>query len=767
MELATSLGATAFIPGPKDPDEFWRGVESILRNRGTKGTPGEEKMLGDEVYFLRNYSQVMVEKLEKKVSKLKNEIIEHERLEEELKTSENRLSIVQHVAHIGNWEWDVITNEGLWCEEAYRIFGKDPQKFTVTLDTFLSCVHPDDREFIKKSVHEALYEGKPYDIDHRIIYNDEDIRMVNEKAVMVRDDAGRTVRMVGTVQDITERKRAEEEINLLQTIMVAIPDTENFYTALGIVLQKVGKSTGWVLGEAWLPSHKGKYLEQVMVWHDNSVRMDEFGKKSAGFVFSPGIGLPGRVWTAKKPEWRRDATIDGDFPRADVCKEYGLRAAMGMPVLANGEVVAVLDFFVREQRKEDDRLIKIVSSVAAQLGCVIKRKRMEEEREKLREQLYHVQKLESVGKLAGGVAQEFNNILMVIMGYGSLLQAEIPEGTPAKDYIQKVLKSVERAAHLTQGLLTFSRKQSNNPRPVNLNDIIIQIKFLLSKVIGEDVRFETMLADKECTVMADSNQIEQVLMNLVTNARDAMPNGGILTVGTEIAEFDDTFIKFHGYGKPGKYVELSFSDTGVGMDEEIRERIFDPFFTTKEVGKGTGLGLSIVYGIVKQHNGYIDVESELGRGTTFKIYLPFLELRMEKVKPKLHPTSKECVLIAEDAVEVSDLIKIVLENAGYDVIEAVDGEDAVNKFKENKDEINFLVLDMMMPVKNGKEAYDMIKTIKPGIKALFISGYGMDIVCKKGILEEGLSFISKPISPKKLLAKVAEITGKQLDMQRA
>ena len=187
------------------------------------------------------------------------------------------------------------------------------------------------------------------------------------------------------------------------------------------------------------------------------------------------------------------------------------------------------------------------------------------------------------------------------------------------------------------------------------------------------------------------------------------------------------------------------------------------------MGKGTGLGLSIIYGIVKQHNGYIDVESELGKGTTFKIYLPFLELRIEKVKSQSHPhpTSKDCALVAEDAVEVRELIKIVLENAGYDIIEAVDGEDAVNKFKENKDEINFLVLDLMMPIKNGKEVYDMIKTIKPGIKVLFISGYSMDIVSKKGILEEGLSFISKPVSPRKLLAKVAEITGKQFDMQRA
>ncbi|MFO0795533.1 MAG: PAS domain-containing protein [Candidatus Brocadiaceae bacterium] len=524
-ELARSLGAIAFISGFKDGEEFWRDVESVLKSGGTKETPGEKELIEDELYFLRNYSQVVVEKLEKKVNELKNEILEHKRLEKELKMSEVRLAEAQHIAHVGDWEWDVITDEVLWSEEVYRIFGKDPQTFTVTFDACLSCVHPDDLEFVKKSVHEALHEGKPCDIDHRILCNDGEVRVVNRKAVVLRDDTGMAVRMIGTIQDITERKRASEGINLLQTIMMSIPETENFSTALGIVLQQVCKSTGWVFGEAWLPSHNGRYLEQLMVWHDNSDKLEEFGKKSAEFTFPPGVGLPGRVWVSKKPEWRRDATINGSFPRAYICKEYRLRAAMGMPVMANDKVVAVLGFFVREQRKEDERLIKIVSSVASQLGCVIKRKRMVEEREKLREQLYHVQKLESVGKLAGGVAHEFNNILMVIMGYGSLLQSEIPEGTPGKDYIQKIIKSVERAAHLTQGLLIFSRKQSNNPKPVNLNDIIRQIKFLMVKIIGEDVRFETMLSDTECTVMADSNQIEQVLMNLVTNARDAMPNG--------------------------------------------------------------------------------------------------------------------------------------------------------------------------------------------------------------------------------------------------
>lgn len=260
--------------------------------------------------------------------------------------------------------------------------------------------------------------------------------------------------------------------------------------------------------------------------------------------------------------------------------------------------------------------------------------------------------------------------------------------------------------------------------------------------------------------MADSGQIEQVLMNLATNARDAMPDGGTLTISTEIVELDREYIMTSGYGKPGKYALISVADTGKGIDEKTKGFIFEPFFTTKERERGTGLGLAVVYGIVKQHNGNIDVYSELDKGTTFRIYLPIIEAEVEETKPKVISTpigGKETVLIAEDNIDVRNYTKTVLEEFGYKVIEAVNGEDAINRFMENKDVIEFLLLDVIMPKKNGKEVYDAIKNVRPDIKALFMSGYAEDIIHRKGILEEGLNFVLKPISPQVLLKKIREV----------
>ncbi len=392
---------------------------------------------------------------------------------------------------------------------------------------------------------------------------------------------------------------------------------------------------------------------------------------------------------------------------------------------------------------------------------VTEKKLMEDEQNKMREQLYHSQKLESVGTLAGGVAHDFNNILAIIIGYGNLLEKSLGKDNLSRFYIQKILKSAERATNLVQGLLAFSRKQGSCQKPVPINKILLQIKNLLSRLIGEDIVLDIVPANNDCIVMADSDHMEQVLINLATNARDAMPNGGKLLIRTDSVELDSEFIRTHGYGEIGAYVRISVTDTGMGMDKETQRRIFQPFFTTKEVGKGTGLGLSIVYGIIKQHGGYINVESESGKGATFRIYLPVItKSTVEKEKSTPQPAylnGTETILVAEDEEDVRNLAKLLLEEAGYKVIAAVDGYDTINKFMENKDTINFLLLDMIMPTKNGREAYEEIRKIRPDIKALFMSGYSESFIHKKIILEEGLYHISKPFSQTMLLKKVREI----------
>ncbi len=386
------------------------------------------------------------------------------------------------------------------------------------------------------------------------------------------------------------------------------------------------------------------------------------------------------------------------------------------------------------------------------------------ERKRLEDQLRQAQKMEAVGRLAGGVAHDFNNILTTIIGYGSLMQFDLDDGNPAKPYVEQILSSAERAARLTQSLLAFSRKQIINPKPVRLGVVAGKMEKLFAKIIGEDIELRTVCHDENATVWADSGQLEQILMNLAANARDAMPDGGVLTIETDRMELDGDFIKAHGYGKPGPYAVLSVTDTGAGMDEKTRTKIFEPFFTTKEVGKGTGLGLSIVYGIVKQNSGYVSVYSEPGRGTTFRIYLPAILMNIEEAgAAALTDAARgtETVLVAEDDADVRKLTKAVLEGAGYTVIEAVDGENAIRLFAEHKDEIELVLIDVIMPKANGKAVSEAIRKMRPRVKIIFTSGYTADIIHKKGILEEGAHFIAKPILPNALLDRVRKTLDKR------
>jgi len=390
------------------------------------------------------------------------------------------------------------------------------------------------------------------------------------------------------------------------------------------------------------------------------------------------------------------------------------------------------------------------------------------ETRKLEDQLRHAQKMEAVGHLAGGVAHDFNNILTAIVGFGSLMKMEMAKDDTQTYRLEQILDSADRATKLTQGLLAFSRKQVINPKPVNLNDIVINIEKLIRRLLGEELELRLILAERDLTIKADSGQLGQVLMNLATNARDAMPDRGTLSITTELAALDLAFINSHGYGRPGTYALLSVADTGVGMDGRTKKNIFEPFFTTKEVGKGTGLGLSIVYGIVKQHNGYIVCDSKPSSGSLFRIYLPMIRSVVETaVSETMLPIQggAETVLVAEDDGAVRRFMKEILHQYGYTVIEAMDGEEAVGKFLENRDRVQLVILDVMMPKKNGKEVFDDIHAIRPEVKVIFASGYAGDVLHKKGLFNDGHAFIHKPVSPAELMKKVrAVLDGAQEPM---
>jgi PAS domain S-box-containing protein len=389
-------------------------------------------------------------------------------------------------------------------------------------------------------------------------------------------------------------------------------------------------------------------------------------------------------------------------------------------------------------------------------------KRSEEEREKLRDQLIRSQKMESIGILAGGIAHDFNNLLTAVIGYANLLEMKLGKDHPHTNYATQILKSAEVAAELTRGLLAYSSKQVLNPKPNDLNELVIGIQKMLDRIIGEDIEFSSILCSSPPVALVDRAQMEQVLMNLVTNARDAMPEGGSLIIETGIRRADEIGDEGNEKLVAEEYAVISVSDTGTGMDEITQRRIFEPFFTTKEMRRGTGLGLSIVFGIVRQHDGFIHVFSEPGRGTTFRVHLPLVQLELEETEKPDYPASPPArgsgtILVTEDDARVRDLVREVLEEAGYTVLTAVNGAEAVEVFAAGRNSIDLVLMDVIMPVKDGVTAMQEIREIDPNVPVLFMSGYNEQMITRKGVFSDEIKLIQKPIAPRILLCRIKEL----------
>jgi PAS domain S-box-containing protein len=379
------------------------------------------------------------------------------------------------------------------------------------------------------------------------------------------------------------------------------------------------------------------------------------------------------------------------------------------------------------------------------------------ERRRLEEELRHAQKMEAIGTLTGGLAHEYNNIMTAILGYGEFLSGALEEGSKLREYADVITASAERAARLTDGLLTYSRKQMTNMEAVDVNEVVRATERYLAGLVSEGIELQVELADVTMIVLADKAQMEHVLINLATNAIDAMPDGGTLTMRCERADYGSDVVKQHARIKAGAYAVVTVTDTGVGIDRQTQEKMFEPFFTTKEVGKGTGLGLSMVYGIIERHGGYVSVESDAGRGAAFTLYLPLSDVREERREaslPEGAPGGRETVLLAEDDEAVRSLITSVLTGAGYTVIEAVDGEDAVRKFGEHRDAVELLLFDVVMPRKNGTDACREIREMSDGTRVVFMSGYLSEDARIQAICDEGNPLIWKPVKPKDLLRVV-------------
>jgi hypothetical protein len=382
-------------------------------------------------------------------------------------------------------------------------------------------------------------------------------------------------------------------------------------------------------------------------------------------------------------------------------------------------------------------------------------------RKSVERQLLQAQKMEAVGRLAGGVAHDFNNLLTAILGSADLLLEDLSVDDQRRGDVQEIKQAAHRAAALTHQLLAFSRQQVLAPRILDLNTVVADVEKMIRRLIGEDIDVRTVLAPGLGAVQADPGQLEQVIMNLAVNARDAMPQGGKLTIETANAELDELYAQEHLPTDPGRYVMLAVSDTGIGMHEEVKAHVFEPFFTTKEKGKGTGLGLAMVYGIVKQSGGYIWVYSEPGRGTTFKIYLPRVAASPEPPAPKPHASpslrGSETVLVAEDQEEVRKLTRRVLEARGYAVLAAANGSEALQLAEKHTGPIHLLVTDVIMPEMSGREVARLLAASRPEMKVLYLSGYADESIVHHGVLEPGIAFLQKPFTAEALGGKVREV----------
>jgi two-component system cell cycle sensor histidine kinase/response regulator CckA len=383
-------------------------------------------------------------------------------------------------------------------------------------------------------------------------------------------------------------------------------------------------------------------------------------------------------------------------------------------------------------------------------------------RKRLEEQFQQSQKMEAIGRLSGGVAHDFNNLLGVIIGYAEIVQEGLRPEHPLRHSADEILAAGKRAAGLTRQLLAFSRQQVLEPQVLDLNVVVLNMESMLRRLIGEDIELSSAMDGTLGVVKADQNQLEQVIMNLAVNARDAMPNGGKLLIETANMEMDDTFITRYPYPvQPGLYVRLTVSDTGVGMDAATRARIFEPFFTTKDKGQGTGLGLSMVYGVVKQSGGYIDVYSEPGMGTTFKIYLPRVDEVMVEGKAERVLSADlrghETVLLVEDEPSLRILTRNLLEICGYQVLDAKDGSEAMDISQAQSGEIDLLLTDIVMPGINGRTLADQLTQLRPKIGVIFMSGYTGQAVGARGILDPGSNFLQKPFTREELARKIREV----------
>jgi PAS domain S-box-containing protein len=631
-----------------------------------------------------------------------NNITERKRAEEALRDTNRRLEFAAAAGHLGIWEWNIEADVTVWNDKMFELFGTSRDSFRPRRSAWLACLHPDDRARVVEVARAAISGATDFSLEYRVVHPGGAIRHLKVDALVNRDAAGKPTQLIGLIQDITESKlaiaRLDESEKRFRQVVEGAPQ--------GIFVQLDGFYR--YVNPAALALYGAEVADQLLGTRTLSRAHPDF---------LAGISERQRVLREeRKPvPLAEEKFLHLDGTAFDV-------EVTGVPFTFEGRDGSIVFF-------------RDISS----------RKLAEKERSTLEEQFRQAQKMESIGRLAGGVSHDFNNLLTVINGYADLLSRALKEGDPLRDWVAEIAKAGEKAAGLTRQLLAFSRKQILVPKPLDLGSMVAENRDMLQRLLGEEIELVTNLEPGLRLVMADPGQLHQVMMNLVVNARDAMPRGGRLTIETANMESG---------------VLLSVSDTGLGIDKAIQDRIFDPFFTTKGEGEGTGLGLSTVYGIMQQCGGSISLFSEPGKGATFKLCLPFIDAAananevVESDSGNLR--GMETVLVVEDQQPVRKLIVRTLKSYGYRVLEAENGLAAILHATKYRAPVHVLITDVVMPHMTGKELAESFGRLHPETQVIYMSGYGTDVIARRGVLNPGTQFISKPFAPDALVAKVRE-----------